>query len=651
MGGIAGLWNLDGAPLDAAVLSRMNRTLRHRGPDGEGYRVSDSVGFACQNMWVTPEEIGETQPLTGHRGVMIAMDGRIDNRDELLGTLGLPKTASDATCVLAAYEAWEGRFAERLNGDFALALYDEPRRRLLLARDSIGIRPLYYFKSDRLFAFASEIKTLLVHPDVPVRPDDEGLADFMLVASRPVDRQEITCFAGIAALVPAHVAIVTPAGTVTRRYWDFDTGRVIEFRSFGEYVEAFRECFAEAVRRRVRSARPVAVSLSGGLDSSSIFCLAQTLHRAGAADCPELSGISFTGTEGSDADETRYLLEIEREYGVEIEKFPIEPVTGLAPTVAEQVQTIEAPFLDHLWEVTSALNRRASARGSRVLLSGHWGDQVLFSSAYLADLFRRLAWREIRRHTREYSHYFGEAEAHAIEGRIAADIVRHSVPGFLVRPLKWVRLKLSSNKPKKLGFSDPFLQRARRFAARPATIGKGFHSVQARAIYLEARSKYHVHCMEWNNKAGAWHGLNAAFPYLDRDLLAFLMATPGEVQNRNGIPRALLREATRGILPEAVRNRKGKADFTSVVNAGVAQNASEITRALSSTCLGVRLGYFDSQRLVPEVARLSAGLDGADCVKSWDLADLFGLEVWLQVFLASQIEQAESDSRFAGVKR
>ena len=141
-------------------------------------------------------------------------------------------------------------------------------------------------------------------------------------------------------------------------------------------MEAFQERFAEAVRRRVRSARPVAVSVSGGLDSSSIFCQAQTLRRAGSADRPELIGISFTGAEGSDADETRYLVEIEREYGIEIERFPIEPVTGLAPTVAEQVQTIEAPFLDHLWEVTSALNRRASARGSRVLLSGHWGDQV-----------------------------------------------------------------------------------------------------------------------------------------------------------------------------------------------------------------------------------------------------------------------------------
>jgi asparagine synthase (glutamine-hydrolysing) len=636
MSGIVGLWNLDGAPVDAAVLSKMNRTLRHRGPDGEGYRVSDSVGFACQNMWVTPEEIGETQPLAGRGGVMIAMDGRIDNRDELLAALGLPNAASDATCVLTAYQAWEERFAERLNGDFALAVFDEPRRRLILARDSIGIRPLYYFHSDRLFVFASEIKALLAHPHIEARPDDEGLADFMLVSSRPVDRQEITCFAGISALVPAHVAIVTPTRKVTRRYWDFDTGHVLTFRSFGEYVEAFQERFAEAVRRRVRSARPVAVSLSGGLDSSSIFCQAQTLRRAGSADCPEPIGISYTGAEGSDADETRYLAEIEREYGIGIERFPIEPVTGLAPTVAEQVQTIEAPFLDHLWEVTSALNRRASARGSRVLLSGSWGDQVLFSSAYLADLFRRLAWREIRRHTREYSHYFGKAEAHAIERRIAADIVRHYVPGFMVRPLKWARLKLSTSQPKKLWFSDPFLQHALRFAARPATIGKGFHSVQARAIYLEARSKYHVHCMEWNNKAGAWHGLNVAFPYLDRDLLAFLMATPGEVQNRNGIPRALLREAMRGILPEAVRSRKGKADFTRVVNAGVARNASEITRALSSACLGVRLGYFDAHRLAPEVARLSAGLDGADCVKSWDLADLFGLEVWLQVFLVNQ---------------
>jgi hypothetical protein len=230
----------------------------------------------------------------------------------------------------------------------------------------------------------------------------------------------------------------------------------------------------------------------------------------------------------------------------------------------------------------------------------------------------------------------GETETRVLSRRFATDLARHQLPRRVLRPLKWAKLKFSKPKSAKLWFSDAFIERARRFADRPAVIGEGFHSAQARALYLEARSKYHVHCMEWNNKAAAAHGLDAAFPFLDRDLLAFLMATPGTMQNPNGVPRGLLRDAMAGVLPEPVRVRKGKADFTLPVNAGVAQDAAEIARVLVPGSLGVQHGYFDKNRLGREVTALRAGLGESDCVKSWDLTDLFGLEVWLQVFLAGQ---------------
>jgi asparagine synthase (glutamine-hydrolysing) len=498
MSGIVGVWNLNGRPLDAAVLARMSASLRHRGPDGEGRQVTGSTGFAHQHLRVTPEEIGERQPLVGRTGIIVAMDGRLDNRDELLPALERPQTASDAACVLAAYEVWGEAFAGHLNGDFAVAVFDESKQQLLLARDSIGIRPLYYYRDERLFAFASEIKALFAHPDVPVRPDEEGLADYLLLGARPLDRQDVTCFAGIAAVVPSHLAIVTPQKVVTRRYWDFDPGRRIRLGSFDAYAEAFRERFAEAVRRRARSEGPVAVSVSGGLDSSSVFCQAETLRRAGAVSCPAIAGISYTGAEGSDADERRYLSEIERDYGIEIERYPIEPLIGLVEGADEQIRAIEAPFLDYMWGVTRELHRRAATRGSRILLSGHWGDQVLFSSAYLVDLFRRLAWVEIRHHTREYAHWFGASEARVLVKRFMVDAVRHHAPASLLPPLKWIRRRLLGVERPKQWFSDAFLHRALRFADRPATIGEGFHSAQARSIYLEARSKYHVHCMEWN---------------------------------------------------------------------------------------------------------------------------------------------------------
>ncbi|MBI4421389.1 MAG: hypothetical protein HY560_11245 [Gemmatimonadetes bacterium] len=627
MSGIVGLWNLDGRPVDEAVLARMSATLAHRGPDGEGRRVIDSAGFSQQHLWVTPEEVGETRPLVGHTGAMLILDGRLDNRDDLVAALGLPRATSDAACLLAAYEAWGERFAERLNGDFAVAVFDPRQPRLVLARDPIGIRPLHYHRGGGFFVFASEIKALLAHPDVPLRPDDDGLADFLMFGSRPLDRQEVTCFSGIAALVASHTAVVTRERVVVRRYWDFDTGRTIRLGSFPEYAEAFRERFVEAVRRRTRSARPVAVSVSGGLDSSSVFC--QAVALAGG-----VLGISYVAAQGSDADERRYLLDIERQYDASIARIPIEPLLGLVAGAEDQVRAIEAPFLDYMWGVTRAVHAGARDRGARVLLSGHWGDQVLFSPAYLVDLFRRFAWGEIARHTREYARWFGAEETRLLKRRFLMDVVRRHMPRFLVPALKALRRRLS--RPPRTGpwFSARFLQRGLGAANRPATLGNGFHSAHAESIYLEVRSKYHVHCMEWNNKIGARHGLDAVFPFLDRDLVALLMAVPGDAQAWAGVPRALLREAMRGVLPEPVRARNWKADFTELVNAGVARDFGSISRALSPESLAVRHGYLDPLRIEREVRRLAGGLTGAEAVAAWELADLFGLEVWLQVFLS-----------------
>jgi asparagine synthase (glutamine-hydrolysing) len=633
MSGLAGMWHLDGRPTTPELLSSMSARLRHRGRDGQAQILTGQVGFSCQHLWVTPEEQGERQPLVAEFGAMLMMDGRLDNRDELMTALQLDRRVSDARCVLAAYDAWDDRFAERLNGDFAIAIFDSRCQRLLLARDAIGVRPLYYFHDDGLFAFGSEIKALLAHPGIPARPDDEGVADFMLIGSRPLDRQDLTCFRGISAVVPAHLVTVTPTGLTARRYWDFDTGRPLRLRSFDEYVEAFRERFEQAVKRRVRSAHPVALSVSGGLDSSSIFCQAETLRRAGAIAAPSLAGVSYVSERG-DSDEQHFLREIETQYGVRFDRFPMESLTGLVRGAEEQLTAIEAPLIDYMWGVTRELHSRAAASGARSILSGHWGDQMLFSSAYLIDLFRKGAWRSIWRHTRAYARYFGDEETTMRRRLLLVDLLRYHVPRAIAPPLKWLRLRFFEDRPPKGWFSPKFLQAALRHRYRLATFERPFHSAHAQAVYIEARSKYQVQCMEWNGKVAALHGMDAAFPFLDRDLIAFLMAIPGEIHAHQGVPRVLLREATRGMLPDAIRARKWKSDFTGFVNQGLSEDAAVILRTLNADCLGVRFGYLDAARLMPELARLAEGLSSADSgTNSWDLGDTYGLEMWLRVFL------------------
>ena len=438
MSGILGYWNLDDRPIDPAIVSRMSSALRHRGPDGEGRRTAGAVAFVQQHLWMTPEEVDESLPMVSTQGVWLVLDGRIDSRDEIIDALGLPRDTSDARCVLAAYAKWGDAFAEKLNGDFALALYDPAARRIILARDALGIRPLYYFRSDRLFAFASEIKALLAHPDIPTAPSMEGVADFMMIGARPIDRQEVTCFEDVSSLLPAHLLIATPERIVTRRYWDFDGGLSIRLSSRDEYAEAFSERFVTAVRRRARSHAGIAVSISGGFDSSSILCQALTLNRDRAL-CPAITGISYLGTERTEADERYYLTLIERDYDIAIERFDMEPLLGLVADADEQVRSVEAPFVDYMYRITRHQHRRSAVAGARTFLTGHWGDQMLFSSAYVADLIGELRFLDAWRHLGEYGRFYGQGTVRALTRIAAVDSARAFLPKAVLAMAKRLR--------------------------------------------------------------------------------------------------------------------------------------------------------------------------------------------------------------------
>ncbi len=641
MSGFVGLWHLDGRPVDLAVLSAMSGALAHRGPDGAREAASGAVGLAHRHFWVTPEDVGERQPLVGPSGALLVLDGRIDNREELVARLGLPRAASDAACVLAAYEAWGEAAVERLDGDFAFAVYDPASQRLLLARDAIGLRPIYYYQGAGLFACASEIKALLRHPAIPGRPDEEGVADYLFLGARPVDRLEVTCFAGIRALPPAHLLRVTRSGAgPARRYWDFDPRFRTGCADFGEYAEGFRQRFAEAVRRRVRSAYPVAVSVSGGLDSSSIFCQAETLRRTGAVPCPALLGFSCVGAEGSTADERMYLNEIERAYGVVVERMAEAPLLGVMGGAELQVCHGEAPLLDSLWQLTHRIQSTAAGRGARRFITGHWGDQMLHGTAYVVDLIRRFAWGTAWRHLAALDHWFEPDEAKNLRKQVAFELVRYHVPPTLLPLAKRVRRGLRRREVGRRWLDPAFRARALRQADRPAAIGRHLARAHARSVYLETRIKYSVQCMEWNNKISALHGLDYATPFLDRALIQFLMVAPGEIQNDGGVPRALVRLGLAGILPDAIRQRRWKADYSEPVNQGAVRDLAAVRSLFANAARSVALGYVDPDRVIAELDALAPRLAGPDCLASWELTDLIGLESWLRVFFNQGITGA-----------
>ncbi len=638
MSGIAGIWNLDGRPLERGLLVRLNQTLAHRGVDGAGVWIDGPVGLACQLTVVTPESIGETQPRVSATGTVAVYDGRLDNREELLQLLGdsagVSADAPDLDLILAVYERLGEGVFERLNGDFAVALYDPARHRLLLARDVFGVRPLYYCQRGNTFLFASEIKTLLAHPDVTARPNDEALAWFLL-RSWTIHSPSSTFFAGIYTLPAGHSAVVGESCLTLRRHWDFDPSKRIRHSCFQEYAEHFRHLFKQAVRRRLRSIYPVAVSVSGGLDSSSIFCTAQALANRGAGAAP--LGIHLEYTEGTLADEREYVEEIERQYGVAIERIQAAS-TSVMSDAREAVERLESPGgLLIEWDTSRRVLETAGQVGARVWLSGVWGDQVLAHQGYLIDLARRLRWLAVWRHLNELPRWMTDADPACFRRNFFRSLVRHHIPGRAIPALRRVRDRFFPDRGGPAWYTG-WLRRRLGGAGLPRN---GFSSTaHARALRQIVSGNGVGYSMEVADKRAAVHGVETAYPFLDRDLVCFLMAAPGEVVTAGGVFKAILREGLRGILPCTIAARRWKADFTGDLYSKLAREYAEVEALLCKEPLCVSMGYVDGGALEEELSRCRSRLSGNSAVLGWRLLELLGLELWLQAFFGERVRAA-----------
>lgn len=639
MSGLLGFWNLDGCPAEEGLLRRLSASLAHRGLDGETLWIQGPLGLACQMFRVTPESLHDTQPLVDPSGVAVLFDGRLDNRDELLD--GLPPDSPDSTLILAAYRTFGESFPEKLKGDFAVAVWDRRLQRLLLARDPIGTRPLYYCRAGDTFLFASEIKGLLAHPRVSTRPNDETLADFVLRFPGE-DNRGTTFFQDIYTIPPAHLAAITPDRLVVRRYWNFDTTRQIRLKSFDEYREAFRHLFNQAVARRLRSAYPVAVSVSGGLDSSAIFCCAETLRRRHPDRFPPLLGLSrIVPQRFSRADEAEFLVEIERQYGVSIERLPMLFSTS-AEDFRQQVWVGEAPMANHSWADLRATSQALRLHNARVVLTGDWADQILCGRFYLVDLFHRLAWGQLRHHIDEFYLWFTDSSRKHFLRRnrqFLRDLLYCHVPrswGPLVRQLRAEILSHSWDQP---WYTDAFRKSVlrRTWAWRAAAAPYG--SAHARSVYGQAAARYPAFCRERGNKVAAHLGFEWALPFLDQDLVAFLMAIPGEMQTWDGIPKGILREAMRQELPERIANRRWKATLSEVANAALAGEFDSLVRPLRAARLGARWGYWNQDVLAGKCEQWRQSLWGNRFVVARTLQGLVGWELWLETFFDERERQ------------
>jgi asparagine synthase (glutamine-hydrolysing) len=554
MSGIAGLWNLDGRQLENLLLARIGSTIAHRGRDFTNIWCHDSVGFIAHVSRISPESARERQPLNDGYGNALLFDGRLDNREDLLSQIGdssVTAHSPDSELIFEAFLRWGIECVSRLNGDFALAIFDSRSQQLILARDPVGCRPLYYATSGRTFVFGSEIKAVLAHPDVRTRPNEDLIADYFVRDRLPYEDCGETFFQDVYAVLPGQRISVTTAGLASTTFWDFDPESILHFASYWDYAERLRELLFQAVKRRLRTVHPAAVAVSGGLDSSIVLCVAEQLRRSGET-AAVLLPISLTPAAGETPESAHALARLESTTQLRIERLPFG-APGPQLELETAARNSEWPRFDDGWCALRPMFTWTQRQGSRTLLSGHWSDQLSFVTGYLSDLFASLKWREIGDHLDEYSRWFVDADPRYFRTRFRRELA-FNLTSHRVR--RWVR-PFVRRRP--VAHGDRFVAAnvaARLERPRPESPRPRCHSAHARDIYLTVRTQAHRLQFEADAKLAASCQVDWTTPFLDRDLIAYLMAVPGEIQNRGGVPRALLRDAMRAIVPDVILRRR-----------------------------------------------------------------------------------------------
>jgi asparagine synthase (glutamine-hydrolysing) len=334
---------MDGGVVGRGTLDAMLEAVAFRGPDGRGSWWGDldgveddvgsgeaSVALGYLALHTTPESVQERQPLTDtEAGLVLVADARLDNREELLHALKPRRVngvVTDAGLILAAYRAWGEECAERLLGDFAVALWDGRKRRLFLARDVMGMRGLYYRVERGRVLFATEVKQILAAPGVETDIFEPAVGAHLVGAYGPADW---TFWEGIAQVPPGHAVVVEAERVRSRRYWELDPGRRIRYRRDEEYAEHFRSLFADSVRARLRSVAPVGVLLSGGTDSGSVAAMGGwLLANEPGVSVPEFRAYSFAFDELKECDERHISGPLAEHFGIPVTDVPADGSTS-----------------------------------------------------------------------------------------------------------------------------------------------------------------------------------------------------------------------------------------------------------------------------------------------------------------------------------
>lgn len=525
---IAGLFHLGGGAIERGHLDRMLAPMKPRAPDGDQVFCSGPVGLAQSFLRTGASAAEGPGQLTLDGEVFITADARVDGRAELIAKLRAAgrRVAQDpphAELILHAYAVFGDNFVDQLIGDFAFALWDARQGKLICVRDHFGVRPFYYFQTENLFGFASDIDALRAHPAVSARLHDTAVADFLLFGA--CCESEHTIYQDIRCLPPATRLAWTAAGSTTSRYWSLPDQTETRYGSQAEYVERFVELFDQAVSDRLPGG-PIAVQLSGGMDSTSIAAAAIRRARATAH---AVTGFHTTYSGLTDSDELALAQLTADHLGINMVVQDLGQYPLFAGRKDKRLQTA-FPIGSAQLALHADTMRQISSAGGRVLLSGYAADALFAtSSTYYPRLFRsgRLLklLREITHHVRNTGSLSGTGLRTLLRGK-------GSPPSWQPRMPTWVASAL---------------------ADRVGLASRWRHWLGEYQRASEAREQLNLPWphRQFEGNESLKTPVVVRYPFLDRRVVEYLLSLPNFMIGR----KKILRMAMRDSLPIGITSR------------------------------------------------------------------------------------------------
>jgi asparagine synthase (glutamine-hydrolysing) len=579
MSGVLAIATWDGTPVSPRSADQMAQAAPHLGDverwHGEGIIVAS---------------LGSPAALRQDDELIVAVDGRIDNGDEIAHQLKLPASVSAASLVLAAYRRWGSGMPAALLGDFVVVVWDDLRRYLFVGRDPMGCRNVYYQATPHRLLLASELKQILAAPDVSPEPDEESLlADLAGLYALPSS----TAYHGIAQLAPGHTLEHQDGISRTERYWQLDPGHRIRHRRESDYAEQFLDIFGRAVEVRMRPSPLTAILLSGGLDSTSVVSTAAWLQRTSRLQRLDLHAFSWAFADLVDGDERDVARAVASDARIPLTDVPADDAWPLSGG-PEHGPDRDDPFswlYQRLFDRSLAAARTA---GAASVITADRGDELMGNWIY-DDLGLLLAWRfsEVRQDLRAYRERYGVGTL----SYLSKSLLRPALTGLWPPGrLTWLRSRMPG--APKSPVPPPWIppRHVRRTAelmeaASPAPAVRGHARLQRAASISDVSS---LRIAEMRQRSARRRGLDHADPWADVRLAQFALDVPQWRLQRYSRGKYLARDAMNGIMPEAARRNARQVFPVGLYKRAFNEREVGTVRSLMQDSRAAALGWLDA---------------------------------------------------------